>query len=134
MVLTAKRWGEWKMDKVISELVSILREILKLKKVVWKGEEVDPKYFYDLTNLLDRCEQRGLTGEFNEDKLSFGVNEFLGMTLNEKMLRLEVAHEKMREDMMKELLSVKKSVGSLFKVKDLILIILLLVVLFKQFL
>jgi hypothetical protein len=133
MVLTSKRWGEWKMDKVISELVTILREFLKLKKVVWKGEEVDPKYFYDLTNLLDRCEQRGLTGEFNADKLSFGVNEFLGMTLNEKVLRLQVAQEKMREDIMKELLSVKESVSSLFNIKDFILIILLLIVLFKQF-
>lgn len=122
------------MDKVISELVTILREFLKLRKVVWKGEEVNPKYFYDVTNLLDRCEQRGLTGEFNEDKLSFGVNEFLGMTLNEKMLRFQLAQEKMREDIMKELLSVKKSVSSLYNLKDFILIVLLLIVLFKQFL
>jgi hypothetical protein len=74
MVLTSKRWEEWKMDKVINELVSILREFLKLKKAVWKGEEVDPKYFNDLTNLLDRCEQRGLTGEFNDDKLNRCIN------------------------------------------------------------
>jgi hypothetical protein len=47
------------MDKVISELVTTLRDFLKLKKVVWKGEEVDPQYLYDLTNLLDRCEQKG---------------------------------------------------------------------------
>jgi hypothetical protein len=134
MALTSKRWGEWKMDKLISELVSILREFLNLKKMVWKSEEVDPKYSYDLTNLLDRCEQRGLTGEFNADKLSFGVNEILGMSLHEKMLRLQAVQEKMRENIMKELLSIKKSVGSLFKIKDLILIILLLIVLFKQFL
>jgi hypothetical protein len=51
--------------------------------------------------------KKGLTGEFNDDKLSFGVNEFLGMALNEKMLRLQVAQEKMREDIVKELLSLK---------------------------
>ena len=122
------------MDKLISELVSILREFLKLKKLLWKDGEGDAKDYYDLANLLDRCDQRGLTEEFNGDKLPFGVNEFLGMPLNEKMLRLRVAQEKMREDLMKELLSVKRSVGSLSNIKDFILIILLLIVLFKQFL
>jgi hypothetical protein len=122
------------MDKLISELVSILREFLKLKKLLWKDGESDAKDYYDLANLLDRCDQRGLTEEFNGDRLPFGVNEFLGMPLNEKMLRLRVAQEKMREDLMKELLSVKRSVGSLSNIKDFILIILLLIVLFKQFL
>jgi hypothetical protein len=121
------------MDKLINELVSILREFLKLKKMLWKDGEGDAKYYYDLANLLDRCEQRGLTEEFSGDKLPFGVNEFLGMPLNEKMLRLRVAQEKMREDLLRELLSVKRSVGSLSNIKDFILIILLLIVLFRQF-
>ncbi len=122
------------MDEVVNELVSILREFLKLKKVLWKDGQGDAKYYFDLANLLDRCNQRGLTEELSENKLSFGVNEFLGMPLNEKMLRLRVAQEKMREDLMKEILSVKKSVGSLSNIKDFILIILLLIVLIKQFL
>jgi hypothetical protein len=122
------------MDRLVSELVSILREFLKLKKVLWKDGEGDAKYYFDLANLLDRCDQRGLTEEFSENKLSFGVNEFLGMPLNEKILRLRVAQEKMREDLMKEILSVKKSVGSLSNIKDFILIILLLIVLIRQFL
>jgi hypothetical protein len=122
------------MDRLVSELVSILREFLKLKKVLWKDGEGDAKYYFDLANLLDRCDQRGLPEEFSENRLSFGVNEFLGMPLNEKILRLRVAQEKMREDLMKEILSVKKSVGSLSNIKDFILIILLLIVLIRQFL
>ena len=122
------------MDRLVSELVSILREFLKLKKVLWKDGEGDAKYYFDLTNLLDRCDQKELTEEFRDNKLSFGVNEFLGMPLNEKMLRLRAAQEKMREDLMKEILSVKKSVGSLSNIKDFILIILLLIVLIRQFL
>jgi hypothetical protein len=55
------------------------------------------------------------------------------MTLNDKMLRLQLAQEKIREDIRKEFLSVKKYVSSLFNIKDFILIILLLIVLFKQF-
>lgn len=121
------------MENLINELVSILREMLKLKKVLWKDGDGDSKYYYDLANLLDRCNQRGLTEEFSGDKLPFEVNEYLGMPLNEKMLRLRIAQEKMREDITKELWSVKKSIGSLSNIKDFILIILLLIVLIRQF-
>jgi len=63
-------------------------------------------------------------GEWQTDKV----------TSDDEMLRLQGVQEKMREDIVKDFLSVKKSVSSLFSIKDVILSILLLIVLYKQFL